>query len=175
MSTTINDTDKMAPVDDNNNATMQHKHGIRAEKEVTVEKSPEELYQFWHNFENLPQFMEHLESVTVTGPTTSHWVAKAPLGNKVEWDAEIINDIPNELIAWRSQEDADVPNAGSIRFKPSSMGTGTDVHVELQYNPPAGVVGAAVAKLFGEEPSMQIEDDLNRFKQFMETGAVTTK
>lgn len=148
--------------------------GIKVEKSVLVNKAPEELYRFWHNFENLPRFMNHLESVQVRDDRRSHWVAKAPLGTTVEWDAEIINEKENELIAWRSLEGADVSNAGSVRFQPARGGRGTEVKVSLEYDPPAGVLGAAVAKLFGEEPNQQVEEDLRRFKQLMETGVIPT-
>jgi uncharacterized membrane protein len=150
------------------------KRGIKVEKSITINKSPEELYRFWRNFENLPRFMDHLESVQVTGGNRSHWVAKAPAGKTVEWDAEIYNEKENELIAWRSLEGADVDNAGSVRFQPAPGGRGTEVKVVLKYDPPGGVIGATIAKLFGEEPSQQIEEDLRRFKQVMETGEITT-
>lgn len=158
----------------NNRAGVAGNRGIKVEKSVLINKSPEELYRFWRNFENLPRFMNHLESVKVNDDRHSHWVAKAPLGTTVEWDAEIINEKENELIAWRSLEGADVNNAGSVRFQPARGGRGTEVKVSLEYDPPAGVLGAAVAKLFGEEPNQQVEDDLRRFKQLMETGTIPT-
>lgn len=146
---------------------------IQVTKSVTINRSPEELYQFWRNFENLPRFMYHLESVRVTdGGRSSHWVAKAPMGMTVEWDGEITEDRPAELIAWRSLEGADVDNRGSVRFKPATGGRGTVVSVEIEYSPPGGIVGAGLAKLFGEEPEGQMKDDLRRFKQVIETGEV---
>jgi uncharacterized membrane protein len=148
--------------------------GIKVEKSVTINKSPEELYSFWRRFENLPRFMNHLESVTTTGESRSHWVAKAPAGSTVEWDAEIYNEKENELIAWRSLDGADVDNAGSVRFEPSAGGRGTTVRVTLRYDPPGGAIGAAIAKLFGENPEQQIDEDLRRFKQVMEIGEVVT-
>jgi len=117
--------------------------------------------------------MDHLESVTVTDETRSHWVAKAPAGTKVEWDAVIHNEIPNQLIAWRSLPGADVNNAGSVHFTDTGPGSRTEVRVVLSYEPPAGRVGAVVAKLLGEEPSKQVEDDLRRFKQVMESSELT--
>lgn len=144
--------------------------GIKIEKSVTVNRSASELYAYWRNFENLPRFMDHLESVTVQDDKRSHWVAKAPAGTTVEWDAEIINEKENELIAWRSLEGADVDNAGSVRFSEATGGRGTIVKVSLEYDPPAGIIGSLVAKLFGEEPSHQVQEDLQRFKQVMETG-----
>lgn len=155
-------------------ASVSKSRGIRVEKSVTINRSPEELYKYWRNFENLPRFMNHLESVRTTGERRSHWVAKAPAGTTVEWDAEIINEKENELIAWRSVEGADVDNAGSVRFQAIPAERGTEVKVQLRYDPPGGIVGAAIAKLFGEAPDQQIEDDLRRFKQLMETGEIAT-
>jgi len=137
---------------------------------VTIKKPPEELYRFWRDFTNLPRIMDHLESVTVEDGKRSHWRARAPAGNSVEWDAEIINDEPNRVIAWRSLENASVANAGSVRFIPAADNRGTEVRVTLDYIPPAGRAGAIVAKLFGEEPSQQVKDDLRRFKSVMENG-----
>ena len=159
---------------DNPNVSVKGGSGVKVEKSMTINRSPEELYRFWRNFENLPRIMSHLESVRVTGEGRSHWVAKAPAGTTVEWDAEVYNEKENELIAWRSLEGADVNNAGSVRFQPAPGGRGTEVRVVLKYDPPGGVVGATVAKLFGEEPEQQIQEDLRRFKQFMETGETPT-
>jgi len=153
-----------------------YEHGIHVEESFTIAKSPWELYEFWRNFENLPKIMSHLESVSVADDKRSHWVAKAPAiaGGKVEWDAEIINDEPNALIAWRSLENADVDNAGSVRFVPAPGDRGTEVKVVIDYIPPAGRVGKWVAKLFGEAPDQQIRQDLRKFKRVMETGEFAT-
>ncbi len=147
---------------------------IRAEQHVTVNRTPEELYAFWRELENLPQIMSHLESVTELSETRSSWTAKAPLGAHVSWEAEITQDIASEIIAWRSLEGADVNNAGSVTFTALSHGRGTDLKVVLAYEPPAGKLGAVIAKLFGEEPEQQLREDLRRFKQRMETGEVAT-
>jgi uncharacterized membrane protein len=146
--------------------------GVHAKASCIVNRSPEEVYSFWRNFENLPRFMKHLESVHDMGNGRSHWVAKGPAGMSVEWDATIIADVPNEVITWRSLEDSDVDNAGAVRFEAAPGGRGTIVKVNIQYNPPAGVIGATIAKLFGEEPQQQLDDDLRRFKQVMEVGEV---
>src|SRR5262249_14498429 len=127
----------------------------------------EEVFQFWRNLENLPRVMKHLASVTAYGPRESHWVAEGPSGMRVEWDAEINNEIENELIAWRSLPGAEVDSAGSVRFK-NAPGEGTDVLVHLHYNPPAGLVGAAVATLFGRDAQTEIEQDLLRLKRALE-------
>lgn len=158
----------------NPNATIGHGEGIKVYKTVTVDKPAAELYRFWRNFENLPRFMKHVESVSVKDDRNSHWVVKAPAGRKVEWDAEVINEQENELIAWRSVGGADVDNAGSVRFEELEGGRGTKVTVNLEYKPPAGKVGAVIAKLFHEEPGQQVEEDLRRFKQVMETGEIAT-
>lgn len=147
---------------------------IRVEKTVTINKSPEELYHFWHNFENLPRFMQHLNYVRVIDAQRSHWIAKAPFGTNVEWDAEIINDQENKLIAWASVAGADVDNSGFVRFTPTPAERGTEVKVVIEYNPPTGAVGALLAKLFGEAPEQQIGDDLRRFKMIMEAGEIAT-
>ena len=147
---------------------------IKVEKTVTINKPVEELYRFWHNFENLPRFMKHLQSIKVIDAKRSHWIANAPLGNHVEWDADITDEQENHLIAWASVAGADIDNSGFIRFQPAIGGRGTEVKVVLEYNPPGGAIGAAIAKLFGEEPEQQIGDDLNRFKQLMEAGEIAT-
>ncbi|MBN3896608.1 MAG: SRPBCC family protein [Nostoc sp. NOS(2021)] len=147
---------------------------IKVEKTVTINKSAEELYRFWHNFENLPTFMKHLKSVKVHDQKRSHWIANAPLGNSVEWDAEILEDRENEFISWASVEGADVDNSGFVRFKKAPGDRGTEVKIVLEYNPPGGALGATVAKLFGEEPEQQIDDELRRFKMLMEAGEIAT-
>jgi len=139
---------------------------------ITVNRPAEELYQFWRNFEQLPRFMSHLESVVVASDGRPHWVAKAPAGATVEWDAELVEDRSNQLIAWRSMQGAEVKNSGSVRFISAPGNKGTEVHVAMQYDPPGGKLGAAAAKLFGEEPNQQTKDDLRAFKQVMETGEV---
>jgi uncharacterized membrane protein len=139
---------------------------------LIINRAPEELYQYWHDFENLPNIMKHLESVSVRDERRSHWVAKAPAGTSVEWDAEITEDRPNEFIAWRSLEGSDVDNSGSVRFEPAPGGRGTIVRVEINYTPPGGALGSLVAKLFGEEPGQQAQESLRCFKQLMETGEV---
>lgn len=148
--------------------------GIRVEKSINVHRSPEECYQFWRNFEQFPRFMKHLESVQVLEGNRSHWKATGPAGLKVEWDAEVTADQPGQLLSWRSVEGADVDNAGTVRFERGPGGRGTIVRVELEYNPPGGKAGALVAKLFGQEPTQQIDEDLRRFKWLIETGEIPT-
>lgn len=139
---------------------------------TTVRKPGPEVYAFWRDLENLPTFMAHLEEVRATGDRTSHWVASAPFGKNVAWDAEIIDEAPGEKIAWKSTGNADVPNSGTVRFVPAPDGMSTEIHVVLVYDIPGGSVGKAVARYFGEEPHQQLDDDLRRLKQVLETGEV---
>lgn len=154
--------------------TDYFQRGIHVEVAYTITKPADELYRFWRNFENLPRFMRHLQAVQVRDTLHSHWVVKAPAGGTVEWDAQIINDEPDRLIAWASLPGADVDNAGSVRFLPAPGQRGTEVRVVLDYIPPAGKLGSAVAWLFGEEPEQQIKEDLRHFKQLMEVGELPT-
>jgi uncharacterized membrane protein len=146
---------------------------IQVTKTMTVRASVEEVYRFWRDFQNLPRFMAHLQSVVVQGDRRSRWTAKGPGGKTVSWEAEITADRPNERIAWQSLPGADVPNRGQVLFLPAPGGRGTELRVDLEYDPPAGIFGATLAKLLGREPGEQIEGDLRRFKQVMEVGEVT--
>ena len=146
---------------------------VHVEKSIIIDKSPEELYSFWRDFENLPRFMDHLESVNSVGFNRWHWVVKGPVGMRPEWDAEIYNEKPNELIAWRSL-DGTVTNAGSVRFERAPGDAGTQVKVVLNYNARGGKVSALLAKLFGQEPGQMIEGDLRRLKQILEGGEIAT-
>lgn len=150
----------------------RHPGVLQARATITVNRPPRDVYQFWRDLENLPRFMHHLRSVRDLGGGRLHWVAYAPGGREVSWDAEIVSDLPGRLLVWRSLPGADVRNAGSVRFTPAPRGTGTEVRVEFGFQPPFGRVGAAVAALFGEEPNQQVRDDLRRFKQVLETGEV---
>lgn len=139
---------------------------------TTIRKLPPKVYAFWRDLGNLPAFMAHLEEIRTTGDRTSHWSASAPFGTNVEWDAEIVDEAPGEKIAWRSTGNTDVPNTGTVRFVPAPDGVSTEVHVVLSYDIPGGAIGKAVARYFGEEPHQQLDDDLRRLKQVMETGQV---
>jgi uncharacterized membrane protein len=138
---------------------------------ITVNATPREAYDLWRDLERLPTFMTHLESVRVSGDGRSHWVATAPTGT-VEWDAEIVEDDPGSVLAWRSLDGADVPNEGRVAFTPAPGGRGTEVRVRIGYHQPAGKLGKAVARLLGEDPQTQVEDDLRRFKAVLEVGEV---
>jgi uncharacterized membrane protein len=143
-------------------------------KSITINTSPETTYRFWRNLENFPRFMRHLVEVTSTSERTSHWVAKAPAGALVEWDAEIVEDEANSRIAWRTLPTSSVEHEGVVSFEPAPGDRGTIVRVTMSYAPPAGKLGVQIAKLFGEEPNLQIESDLRRMKQLIETGEIAT-
>ena len=153
-------------------AALRGARGVNVLESVTINRPIEQLYRFWRNLENLPQFMRHLESVEKVTDTISHWRANGPAGTVVEWDAEIFNEIPNKLIAWRSLEGADVVSAGSVNFDLAPARRGTRVTVHLQYSPPGGKVGAAIARLFGADAETEIREDLHRFKHLLESGQV---
>ena len=143
---------------------------IHVERSIRIDRSPEELYRFWRNFENLPRFMNHLQSVQMLDAQRSHWITKAPLGNQIEWDAEITQDQENELICWRSLPGADVPNEGCVSFRSLEYEGGTEVKVTMDYSPFGGMAGAVIATLFGEAPDGQLYEDLWRLKQEIEEG-----
>lgn len=153
--------------------SVPHGEGIKIEQTITVNRPPARLFRFWRNFENLPLVMKHLQSVTVIDDERSHWIAKAPAGQVVEWDAVIHTEIPDQLISWRSVDGSEVDHAGSVEFKQNGVGA-TDLKVVLNYRPPAGKVGAVLAKLFGEEPSQQIDEDLKQFKILIESTDISS-
>ncbi|PJE02216.1 MAG: cyclase [Mycobacterium sp.] len=139
---------------------------------ITVMRTPEHVYGFWRNLENLPEFMYHLQSVTDADDGHSHWVANSPVGQPVQWDAQIIEDLPGKRIAWQSLPGSGIENSGSVDFTPDHSGKGTEVRVTMAYRMPGGALGKAAATLMGESPEQQVNDDLRRFKQIMETGQV---
>jgi uncharacterized membrane protein len=149
-------------------------HGVRVDRTITINRSLQEMWRFWRNLENLPRVMSHLERVENRGNKRSHWIAKAPLGMNAEWDAEIITERENELIGWTSLPGSEVATAGSVHFRPAPGGRGTEVRVELKYDPPGGQLGAWLAWAFGEDAGQQIDEDLRRFKQMFEAGEVAT-
>lgn len=153
--------------------SVPHEQGIRIEERILIHRPVEEIYAFWRNFENLPRFMQHLQSVEVLDNKRSRWTAVGPANVPISWDAEIINERRNEVIGWRSTDNAVVANAGSVSFRPVFNGQATEVTVKIEYIPPAGEVGAFVAKVFGREPRQQIPEDMQRLKQLMENTPVT--
>jgi uncharacterized membrane protein len=148
--------------------------GVIVDASITIYRPAQEVYAYWRQFDNLPRFMSHLLAAEDLGDGRSRWTAEGPLGVPVSWEAEIINDVPPTSIAWSTVGDSDVVSAGSVRFKPAGGDHGTEVHVRLQYDPPAGKVGATVAWLLGADAQTEIEDDLRRFKQLLETGEIAT-
>lgn len=152
--------------------TLTHEGTIRHRHSIAINRPPGEVYGYWRNLENLPRFMYHLQSVQDLGDGHSHWITSGPAGTRIEWDAEITEDRPDELLAWRSLGGADVDQSGVVRFEPRPGGRGTIVRIELEYRPPGGLAGSAVAALFHQAPEQQIYDDLRRFKQIMEIGEV---
>jgi uncharacterized membrane protein len=147
---------------------------VRVRKSIQINCSPEQVYRFWRNFENLPRFMSTLESVQANSDRRSHWVAIGPAGKRIEWDAEIIEEQENQLIAWRSLKGADVENSGSVRFEAAPGGRGTFLKVQIEYSPPGGAFGASVAKLFGRTPEQMMHEDLRHLKQIIEAGEIIT-
>jgi uncharacterized membrane protein len=146
--------------------------GINVEREIRIHRPAAEIYDFWRQLSNLPQFMPHLISVEERDERTSHWVVKGPAGTRLSWDAEIINEHPGEMISWQSLPGAQVENAGTIRFHSVEDGQSTDVRVSLQYYPPVGSAGAAVARVLGEAPEQQMESDLASLRDILEATEV---
>jgi uncharacterized membrane protein len=151
--------------------SVPHESGIKVERAIRIGKSPDDLYRFWRNLENLPRFMSQHVEIRRLDDKRSHWQLQSLAGATFEWDAEIINDLPNELLAWRSLDNADIDHAGSVHFEGDGAG-GSTVTVIMEYRPPAGRIGAEIARLLGQEPAQVLEKDLQRFKQLMESGEI---
>ena len=148
--------------------------GSQVHEAITVNRPASELYRFWRTLDNLPRFMQHVSSVERVSDTVSRWSARGPRNVVVEWPAEIINDVPNELIAWRSLDGSAIVSAGSVHFDDAGADRGTTIRVKLQYSPPGGKIGTAVARLLGQDAAVQIREDLRRFKQLLEAGEIAT-
>ena len=148
--------------------------GFRYRTALTIQSSLEDVYRRWRDLERLPEIFEHLTSVAKTAAGKSHWVAEGPFGKSVEWDAEVINEVENELIAWQSLPGSDIDTAGSVHFERAPVGRGMILRVALKYDPPAGKLGATIASLFGANLEKQVDEDLKRFKQLVETGEIAT-
>jgi uncharacterized membrane protein len=155
-------------------ATVDARESVKVERAVTINAPREALYAFWHDFTNLPRFMKHIETVQVRDERHSHWRMSLPAGRHIEWDSEIINDLPNELIAWKTVGTSDVAHAGSVHFVPAPGGRGTEVRLVMDYEPPGGRPGHMLSKLFGVSPEQMIRDDLQRLKQLAESGDLAT-
>jgi uncharacterized membrane protein len=145
-----------------------------ARSSIQLNCSPQEAFQFWRNFENLPRFMRHLETVSVTGDRRSRWTAIGPLGKRLRWDAEIVAERPGELISWRSLEGSDLMLDGFVEFHSAPADRGTTVFATIIYTPPGGQLGRTAAKMLGKDPSFLMRQDLRRFKALVETGEIPT-
>jgi len=163
---------RLSRASSNGSEESEREQPVRVTAAITVRRDREELYAHWRDFESFPTFMAHIEEVRSTAPTRSHWKARGPMGMTAEWDAEITDDVRGERISWRSVEGSKIDNSGTVRFVQAPADQGTEIHIEMSYDPPAGAVGATIAKLLGEEPAIQIKDDLRRFKQIVEAGEV---
>jgi uncharacterized membrane protein len=157
---------------DSTRAALAGERGLHVRESVRLEMPVAEVYRFWRRLENLPRFMTHLHQVTEGPDGKSHWVAAGPGGIAVEWDAEIINEVENRVIGWRSLPGSEVVTAGAVTFDTVRDGRSTQVSVHLQYAPPAGRAGALIASLLGREPSQTIREDLRHFKQLLEAGEI---
>lgn len=146
--------------------------GVHVRESVRIEVPVPDVYRFWRCLENLPRFMTHLNRVTEEPDGRSRWVAAGPAGVAVEWDAAIITEIENKVLAWRSLPGSEIVTAGSVNFDATRGGRGTQINVHLQYAPPAGKTGALVAALFGASPSRAVREDLRHFKQLLEAGEI---
>jgi len=158
--------------DNDTKTALGGERGVHVRESIRLERPVADVYRFWRQLENLPRFMAHLERVAELPNGKSHWVAAGPAGLAVEWDAEIINEVENKVLAWKSLPGSDVVSAGSVNFDGVRGGRSTQVSVHLQYAPPAGKAGALLASLFGREPSQTVREDLRRFKQLLEAGEV---
>ncbi len=165
---------RTAPLGQGQSISVPYELGIRVDEATTIEKPRSEVYRYFRNLQNLPRFMKHVESVRDLEGNRSHWVVRGPAGRRVEWDAVVHNEVPDERIAWRTLPGCDVQSAGTVLFRDAPGGRGTEVSVELQYNPPAGILGAAVAQLLGDEPGLKLREDLHRLKQILEIGEILT-
>jgi uncharacterized membrane protein len=155
-------------------SSQDRKESAFFRRTVTIRRPAAELFAFWRELAHLPLFMRHLDSVTVTGPETSHWVAKAPAGQTAAWDARITGEVEGQSLSWESIPGSQVENRGTVTFQPGPTDRGTEVTVAIAYAPPAGKPGQFIASLFGEEPEQQVSDDLIRFQALMETGEIPT-
>ncbi len=165
---------RTAPVGQGRSISVPYELGVRVDQAITIGRPRSEVYAYFHDLRNVPRFMKNVESVREMEAGRSHWVVRGPAGRRLEWDAVVHNEVPDERLAWRTLPGGDVQSAGAVLFREAPGGRGTEVLVELQYNPPGGVVGAAAAQLMGEEPGQKLAEDLHRLKQILEVGEVVT-
>lgn len=165
---------RTAPRGQGQSISVPYELGIRVDRAITIERPRGEVFRYFRDLRNIPRFMQHVEAVRDLGAGRSHWIVRGPAGRRVEWDAIVHNEIPDDRLAWRTLPDSAVQSAGTVLFRDAPSGRGTEVHVELQYNPPAGILGAAVLQMLGEEPGQRLNDDLHRLKQILELGEIVT-
>jgi len=161
------------PIKQDTRDALGGERGFRVMESIRIDRPLHQIFAFWRRLENLPRFMAHLERVVDLGNGHSHWVAKGPAGMQVEWDAEIINEVPDKVIGWQSLRGADLVTAGSVNFDTMDGGRSTQITIHLQYAPPGGRLGKLVAQLFGDEPSQAIREDLRRLKRLLESPDAT--
>jgi uncharacterized membrane protein len=149
-------------------------NGIEVRQSFTLNVPADAAFAFWRRFSDFPRFMKHVESVTELDGKRSHWVVRAPAGRTVEWDAEIVEEVPGQSLHWRTLGEPDIRHGGQVEFRPATGGRGTVAEIHLSYEAPGGGAGAALARLFGEEPEIQVREDLRRFKRLIETGEIPT-
>jgi uncharacterized membrane protein len=153
----------------------RHTETVEISRKLTIDKPKSEVYAFWRKLENLPRFMHHLEEVKQIDERRSHWVAVAPAHmGRISWDAVIVDEKENERLSWRSISDAMIENSGEVIFRDAPDGYGTELQVQIRYSPPAGAAGGAIMRLFNPVFSSLISEDVQRFKQVMETGKLSS-
>ena len=145
------------------------------DQSIAIARPAQELYEIWRDLESLPQILSHVKLVREETPTQSHWIVEGPLGTDIGWDSVITQDIPGKRLSWRSTEDADVDNEGSVEFLSEPGSLYTQMRVRMSYRPPAGALGKAVAVLFGKDPNGQVADDLQKFKENVEAGTFAAR
>lgn len=153
-------------------AVRGREHTVTIKTSVTIRREASEIYRFWRNFSNVPRFMRHVDSVAEMASGRSRWRARGPAGAHIEWESEIVADVPNERIAWRSPEGAKFKNHGAVLLRPAPRDLGTEVHLTIGFHPPGGAVAASFLRLFDALPEQQLKSDLRRLKQILETGDV---
>lgn len=150
-------------------ASLAEGAGINLDASITIMRPRQEIYELWSDVTNLPLIMRHLLSVEEVGDGITHWIAEAPHGRKVEWDAELINAVPGEYLAWQSLPGSQIENAGSVHFTDAGD-KGTEVRINMRYRPGGQEIGFAVAKMLNPVTEAEVMDDLRRLKHVMETG-----
>lgn len=155
-------------------ARALHERGVHATGVTTIMRPASDLYQVWKQFDQLPRFIDNLERVEMIDDTTSRWTVRGPGDKEITWTAQIIHDEPGKVIAWKSDAGADVPNAGSIRFRELENGRGTEVRVHLEHLPPGGALGQVAAKMAGKDAQTHVKGALHRFRQMMEAGELAS-